>query len=482
MPLLNWTTCGALSNINRVGRIISTPNGYIYIVGDDNVTPYGYVNKSIDSGTSWTSQSLVSIAHRTYGITYKTNDTLFVCYKGTSPSGCSAGKTINQGTNWTDLTNAAGTTPNGIYYDIDNSTLYMGEQNSTSHIFKSTNDGASWTTDHTFSTASANANQFVKYGSYIYCSTDVGEIFRTISGSGTWTQLAPLPNVLNTYTIYVDGDVILAGGKNTSLYSTVWKSTNGGSSWTEVHIGSAAGNEVNEIIKVGNYYVAAIKSIGVCISLDAESWIDMNLIGSVSDINSICISDTDLYVNRGSTIYKADASELFIPLTPSNIICDPGIFKNTLTFSEPADATSYNLYWTKAKVKNEYFVGDSRFDKLESNGTVIVSAGKMRLDIVDSLDGYASAKFKEGITFDTNNMYTVDVSNYTPDNTTNGFDFEFRFTDGGWDYGTAADGITNWIRQSGATSYTINSQSRLNSSASSVNSIVLSYLPTKIRV
>ena len=479
MPLLNWTTCGALSNINRVSRIISTPNGYIYIVGDDNVTPYGYVNKSIDSGTSWTSQSLVSIAYRAYDITYKTNDTLFVCYRGTSPIGCSAGKTINQGTNWTDLPNAAGTTPNSIFYDIDNSTLYMGEQNSTSHIFKSINDGASWITDHTFSTTNANANQFVKYGSYIYCSTNVGKIFRTVSGSGTWTQLASLPNVSNTYTIYVDGDVILAGGENTSNYSTIWKSVNAGASWTEVHIGSAAGNKVNEIIKVGNYYAAVIQSVSVYISLDAESWIDMNLIGSGSDINSICISDTDLYVNRASTIYKADASELFIPIIPSNIICDPGIFKNTLTFSEPADATSYNLYWTKAKVKNEYFVGDSRWSS-SNNGvgeTAIVSGGQLTLDVPDGVDGLIRTDSLFNID-NGNTEIVIDLISYNPDDSSNGVTFQFRFLDASAyaDYVT----LTYW-QTSGGNTHNVTALYKENSSNHSTTTTVPTQ-PTKLKI
>lgn len=481
MPLLNWVACGSLSTASTVYRIISTPNGYIYILGNDSY-PYGYVWKSIDNGTSFSAQSLASIAYRAYDITYKSDDILFVSYSGKSPVGCSAGKTINQGTTWTDLTNAAATTPQAIFYDTENSTLYMGEINSTSHIFKSINDGSTWTTDHTFATANANANQFVKYGSYIYCSTEIGKIFRTLIGSGSWSQLSALSNVSATYTVYVSDDIILAGGLSTSSISTVWKSTNGGSSWTQISVGSDTANPVREIIKVGNYYVLCKNNQGVFISLDAESWIDMNLSGSGSDINAIGLSGTNLYVNRGTTIYRADATELFIPVVPSNIICTPGTLKNTLTFTETSDATSYNLYLTKVKTKNEYFVDDSRFSKLESNGTVTVSAGKMRIDIADGLDGYASAKFSETLTFDYNNSYVVDISNYTPDDTTNGFNLEFRFTDGGWDFSTSVDGFTMYARQTGAATYSIYGQSRLNSSASSLASASLSYLPSSLRV
>lgn len=482
MPILQWSVTGTLSSITQAHRIMATPNNNVFVAGNTSY-PYGYVWKTTNGGSSWTAVSLASIAQFCFDITQKDNNNLFVSTREYPTNACSAAKSTNAGSNWSDLTNAYSSgDPHSIVYDANNSNMYLGMIGSNARIFRSSNDGSSWTLSKTLS-ANENPEKLFIYGSYVYCVTDDGTVYRATSGGDSWSQLGTVPNVSSLYAIYVDSDIFLIGGLDSNSDGCVWKSTNGGTSWTQHTIEFASNTQVNEIIKVGSYYVlCGNNDTLVRLSLDGINWIISDVPGIKSNIVSITSAGTDLYVIMTTSVYKTDASILFVPTIPQNVTCTPGTLKNTLDFDSVSGATSYNAYWTKSKIKNEYFPDLDRWTSNTSNGTVSLESNKLRCDVTNGYDGWAGAIFDEAITFEKNNSIEVSIKNYFPDDTTNGVMGEIRLTEGSFDWGSTVDSIALYFRQINSTTFRVYSQSKVNSSGSSVYTDDIPCYPTDLKI
>ena len=155
-----------------------------------------------------------------------------------------------------------------IYAGIDESTFYGVQGTYGGGIFKSTNGGASWQTvnngltftyngtTHTYAIKSIVIDKISRtiyaggYNEYYNGGlSDYGGVFKSTDGGTSWTRITSGMTNTNIHSLVIDpnsSQIIYAGTGETSSFTQVgninvgggvYKSTNGGSSWTKLNTG-----------------------------------------------------------------------------------------------------------------------------------------------------------------------------------------------------------------------------------------------------
>lgn len=250
----NWTTnTDKLTNLGISDIVIHPSNSNIMYIatGDrDGGDTYSFgVLKSIDGGNTWQPSGLSHIVSQQIRINDLyihplTPDTLIAC----TNSGMF--RTVDAGATWTSV-------KNGRYNEIvqkpgDPNTLYVSTRNSSSNsIYKSTDNGQNWiqinssilpSSSRRIELAVTPADSNYVYALYGNTSNGFGGLFRSTDNGNSWTTRATSPNLLGWRTNGNDNggqawydlalavnpedkDELFVGGVN------IWTSTNGGSSW-----------------------------------------------------------------------------------------------------------------------------------------------------------------------------------------------------------------------------------------------------------
>ena len=213
-----WTWQNPLPQGNSLNSVHFPDANTGYAVSD-----YGSILKTTNGGTTWTVKS------------NGTNNNLCSVYFTNSNTGYAVGvygtiiKTINGGNTWTTLSSGTTQYLRSIYfYDVN--TGYAVGSNGT--ILKTTNGGNTWTTlssgtiEYLFSVYFTDA-----YTGYAAGWT--GTIMKTINGGATWTTLSSGTTQI-LYSIYftdVNTGYVVGGG------GSILKTTNRGTTWTEISVG-----------------------------------------------------------------------------------------------------------------------------------------------------------------------------------------------------------------------------------------------------
>jgi hypothetical protein len=141
-----------------------------------------------------------------------------------------------------------------------------------------------------------------------------------------------------------------------------------------------------------------------------------------------------------------------LPDTPTGLTCTIGEESNTLNWTAPASAETYNLYWLNTIMQPDYF---NTLDSWESStdintGTMTLQSGRMRLTIPDSGINSIIAYRLETIP-DSDFRITIDIPGYSAFDTTNGPKSLLYIGDSGdfFDY------VTLYCRQTSAEGYSI---------------------------
>lgn len=242
----------------------------IYIGGAD-----GGVWKTIDSGVTWKALSdtwtflpvsSIAIDPTNPNIVYVgTGD-----YQGQIAYSVGIMKSTNGGTSWTNYGNAqmGSMAVSSIVIDPTNPAILVasgGRGTVTGDIFRSTNAGVTWTAtnapdgnwskiDVSLPNATTGVRTFWAAGE----STSGIRVYKSVDHGATWTKVTtPSPLVvhtaadlacskLNPLTVYVlDPDTATTAKSR----NHIWKTTNGGTSWTDVVTGFVNGDASN-----GTYY------------------------------------------------------------------------------------------------------------------------------------------------------------------------------------------------------------------------------------
>lgn len=145
-------------------------------------------------------------------------------------------RSTNGGASWTEIKPTG--TGNGSWitpFAIDQATpttLYVGYD----RVYKTTNQGTAWT-DLSGNLGVGNLtilNVAPSNSNYIYAGTS-NSLFRTINGGTNWTAMTMPGSSTNMITIHpTDPNIIYAVRQNYSAGAKVYKSINGGATWTNI--------------------------------------------------------------------------------------------------------------------------------------------------------------------------------------------------------------------------------------------------------
>ncbi|MCB9170467.1 MAG: PKD domain-containing protein [Flavobacteriales bacterium] len=166
----------------------------------------------------------------------------------------SGDRTVDDGTfDWSKLPNASyiiGESSEIVWHPNDLSTAFIGEGNT---LWKTTDQGASFTAVHDFGQKVTGIQVAFSDPRTIYVCTypgwwDAKHVYRTTNGGGSWTEITPSSAAINGNT-WVPYDIAVSGTDpqtiwlvRTSQYGdypningyVVYKSINGGTSWTNI--------------------------------------------------------------------------------------------------------------------------------------------------------------------------------------------------------------------------------------------------------
>lgn len=145
---------------------------------------------------------------------------------------------INNGSNWSSQTLAAGTNLNSVFF-YDANTGWIVGNNGT--ILKSTNSGANWTTQSSPVTNNLHSVKFTSAVNGVACG-DNGKIIHTTNGGTSWVQYTT-PITDNLLSIDQKTNTILASGNN----GIVYKSVDNGANWSSIDYLFASKSEINSI-------------------------------------------------------------------------------------------------------------------------------------------------------------------------------------------------------------------------------------------
>jgi photosystem II stability/assembly factor-like uncharacterized protein len=262
-----------------------------------------YVKKSIDAGANW------SIEHDSGEATDLFNSLSFAGQYGLA----AAGNTINSGAlvrssdhgdSWT-LTQLVSEDDEIHVLRIDVNVGYYIRKHGlgTSHqykIYKSTDGCAAFVEIHEWS---SNAPKSICKGSsnnVIYVGRTVGKVSKTIDAGASFTDVNILGVSFDVTTIKFLTDTLgLAAGANASLYKTL----NGGGSWSQLPIPSSIGNITDAAFIDSNRFVVT-GSGGVAYTIDGGATFLMT--NTINDPKSISIVDEDniFILNSLGDVYK----------------------------------------------------------------------------------------------------------------------------------------------------------------------------------
>lgn len=213
--------------------IFVQPSGSIYIGPNGG----GKILYSSNGGSNWTTLNSVNTG-AVYGIQFLNANTGFVCGSLGHMS-----KTINGGNTWTTLSLPSPMNSyqlNNLYFLNTNTGWVAGLQGpfSPALIFKTTDGGVSWNSPQNIETNPNGSAVTVQMADANkgFALFSPASLFSTTNGGTNWIKTTD-PYVLSTQwnTMFVmSKDIIFLAGEGTSNVKKVIRTTDGGSTWTDL--------------------------------------------------------------------------------------------------------------------------------------------------------------------------------------------------------------------------------------------------------
>ncbi|MCL5946437.1 MAG: hypothetical protein M1298_00225, partial [Chloroflexi bacterium] len=227
-------------------------------------------------------------------------------------------KSTNQGASWAPV-NSGLTAPFAVYTlaiaPSSTQTLYLGGYNPVSNsavLYISTNGGTSWSaigsglgsvSVQALAVSQANANT-------VYAGTNHG-LYESTNGS-SFSLLTNLGNV-NVQALAIDptNAAVIYAGTNPATSGGVWKSTDGGQTWTQENTGLPSGTGVFHLAVTPGSATTFYAAVGTSPSSTAlyqttnagTSWTNLNLNSSVVGIAVSPLNGSLLFVSGSNGLF-----------------------------------------------------------------------------------------------------------------------------------------------------------------------------------
>lgn len=188
------------------------------------------------------------------------------------------------------------------------------------------------------------------------------------------------------------------------------------------------------------------------------------------------------WVFIGACEFGEYADQLTIPRIH---IADQSTRGGSVDFDDLVDITTLNLYWKKDKAPNCYFDSTTDLDlftEYMESGSEVSSFidNKIRLDIPSGVGNSIAEIYNFPLGTDDFEV-TIDISNYLPDDSTNGMITNFRVIEQG-NNPNPTNFFNIYFNQSNDSQYTVDCTWKINNVSGNTGSSTISDIPTKLKV
>ena len=185
---------------------------------------------------------------------------------------------------WVQL-NQGLTNTNILVLAVSDTNLFAGTL--SGGIFRSTNNGTSWTSESTGLPSNASVYTLTISGAILFAGIDGSGIFRSTNNGTNWTVTGlSNPEVL---ALAASGTDLFAG----TYFDGVFRSTNNGTSWTAVGLTNII---VQALAVSGTNLFAGTRGGGVFRSTDnGTNWVEVNTGLTNLNVNALAVIGTNLF-------------------------------------------------------------------------------------------------------------------------------------------------------------------------------------------
>jgi len=259
-----WTNQTALSGSDpgwaeRVDHTsVVLPDGSIVIMGGGDTGYLGDVWRSTDNGTTWeevTTSGPIWSPRQGHTSVALPDGSIVIMGGNSAGLNNNVWRSTDNGATWTEQTAGAEWSARHAHTTValpDGSIVLMGgSDNSDSlknDVWLSTNNGTTWTSQTAsaeWSARSTHSSVVMPDGSIILMGGyDSGgsknDVWLSTNNGTTWTNITPSGGNLwparnrHTSVVMPDGSIILMGGYGTNRLNDAWRSTDNGTTWTNI--------------------------------------------------------------------------------------------------------------------------------------------------------------------------------------------------------------------------------------------------------
>lgn len=278
-----------------------------------------------------------------------------------------------------------------------NSTLFLYGSFGGFHVYKSTDEGASWT--DIIQKFPYDVYYMYNYNNEIFALTAAAgkSIYVSSDGGENWSQRSTIPTITGNGALLwltSDGNKLYAMSNRKSFYT----STDNGANWTETVINTTAGGNMSCFAAAGNVMVSVIQGTGAVVSTDGgQNWAINNPTNPALTITYVIHFDGSVYgISSGSGVYRFNAG------TNAWISLSAGL----------PDASSFNFSKALLKVGNTLYTTTIGF--LDSKLSVFSSTDNAVTWNQVSTTGLGlinAATSSTSVAFTNQNMFIYDYNN-----------------------------------------------------------------------
>ncbi|MBK6913405.1 MAG: T9SS type A sorting domain-containing protein [Ignavibacteriales bacterium] len=204
-------------------------------------------------------------------------------------------RSTNNGTSWTEVN--SGLTDTEVYaLAVSGTNLFAGTL--FGGVFLSTNNGTSWNEVNN-GLANTDVKAFAVSGTSLFAGTNYRGVFFSINNGTNWTAVNSGLTDTDVYALAVSGTNLFAG----TWGGGVFLSTNNGTSWTGANNG-LTNLKVNAFAVSGANLFAGTEGGGVFLSTNnGSNWTEVNNGLTNSLVLSLAVSSSNLFAGTGNGVF-----------------------------------------------------------------------------------------------------------------------------------------------------------------------------------